>query len=109
VKTGRPVYWTPERSLDALRRLAAELGRSPTSREIGTSHCPSTKYFQKYFGSYNRALRLAGLETNNAGMKPLAKIDPAKAAEITRRKMSYWANGGKEPTAWVHPYARRSA
>lgn len=109
MKTGRPVYWTPERSLEALTQIAADLGRAPTVRELGTRQCPSVKYFQKYFGSWTRALKLAGLKPNTAGMKPIPRIDAQKAAEITRRKQAFWANGGKQPTTWVHPYRQRSA
>lgn len=101
--------WTRTDALDGLRHIAKVLGRTPTAREMGTLLCPSTAYFRKYWGSVNAAVRAAGLDTNRPGMKATEKIDREKAAEITRKKQAFWANGGKEPTTWVHPYRQRSA
>jgi transposase-like protein len=101
--------WTRDEALAGLRQVAAELGRTPTAREMGTLLCPSTAYFRKHFGSINNAIQAAGLELNAPGRRAVPPIDPLKANEITRAKQAYWANGGKVPTTWVHPYRQRSA
>ena len=60
----RPPVYTGEQLLQSLRDLAAELGRSPTSRELGGRRdLPSPKAYERYFKSWNAALEAAGLAT----------------------------------------------
>lgn len=47
-----------------LQRLADELGRIPAQRDMTQHGAHSTKTYQKKFGSWNEALKQAGLEIN---------------------------------------------
>jgi len=59
----RPPAYTDEQLLQALRDLAAKLGRTPTGREMQARRdLPSPRTCQIRFGSWNRALEAAGLE-----------------------------------------------
>jgi uncharacterized protein YejL (UPF0352 family) len=61
--TGDLAY-SDEYLLDALRDLAAELGRSPTGQELLDSHdLPRPGTYVHRFGNWNAALKAAGLET----------------------------------------------
>jgi len=57
--------YTREYLLGQLRRLANELGRTPTSREVSQASskggCASKATFTRVFGSFNKALEEAGL------------------------------------------------
>jgi hypothetical protein len=119
---GRVRRWTREEGLVALRTLAARLGRTPRSREMGGGECPSTQFFLKYFGSISAAQRAAGLWPTNKGRKAyrppgadwrihIVPIDPEKADAVTRAKRAYWENisrGKHGLSGWTHPYARRA-
>ncbi|MBR5939130.1 hypothetical protein IKZ77_01080 [Candidatus Saccharibacteria bacterium] len=49
-----------------LRKLAQELGKTPTTNDVQQSEvCPSIHRYYKMFGSWNNALRMAGLPLNN--------------------------------------------
>lgn len=50
--------------LDHLHDVTDELGRSPTRREIQDIDGPSFEIYSRRFGSWNTALRTAGLEVN---------------------------------------------
>ena len=50
--------------IDALDELADELGSTPTTREMDKHGKYSKKVYQNLFGSWNNALREAGLEPN---------------------------------------------
>jgi uncharacterized protein YejL (UPF0352 family) len=55
--------YTDEQLLQALRDLAAELGRAPTGDEMqARPDLPSTKPYYKRLGGWNAALKAAGLE-----------------------------------------------
>lgn len=107
MKRGRRRRWTPEAGIEALRSLAAELGRAPTSRETGTPRCPSSRWFADNFGRpYSEVLLSQGLLPAPVARK-MSPIDPVKAAKITHQKRAWWENGGD---SWIHPYrVRRSA
>ena len=47
-----------------LHRLADELGRTPKQTDMTQNGAHSTKTYQKKFGSWNEALKQAGLEVN---------------------------------------------
>ncbi|WP_276301398.1 homing endonuclease associated repeat-containing protein [Halorussus lipolyticus] len=55
---------TRENLLDALQRLAEELGETPTSMEMNDQGEYSASPYQDEFGGWNNALREAGLELN---------------------------------------------
>jgi hypothetical protein len=57
-----PAY-TSDQLLEALRALAAELGRPPRTTELrGRPDLPSPSTYRLHFGSWSAALRAAGLE-----------------------------------------------
>ncbi len=65
LETRPRVTRTDKELLDALRKLAAELGRTPLSKEMLVQRgLPSPGAYQKHFGSWNAALEAAGLEPN---------------------------------------------
>lgn len=56
---------TRDELLDELRRLADELGKTPTTRDVyGADDFPGIHYFQDEFGTWNEALKAAGFEPN---------------------------------------------
>ncbi|HYL97961.1 MAG TPA: hypothetical protein VEZ90_03320, partial [Blastocatellia bacterium] len=59
--------YTQQQMLDQLRRLAARLGRSPMGIEVIAAcrrgECADVQTFRKNFGTYNAALKAAGLAT----------------------------------------------
>lgn len=59
--------YTPESGLAALKTLAHKLGRVPYRGELGTPDCPGESWFRRTFGSFNAAVRKAGLEPRRAG------------------------------------------
>jgi hypothetical protein len=60
--------WSPKRVIDALRKWAAEEGRPPSYGDAsGAPGLPSTRAVKVLFGSWNNALRTAGLQTRNNG------------------------------------------
>jgi Homing endonuclease associated repeat len=73
--------YTDEELLDILREKARELGRTPKQREVS---CYST--LQERFGSFNRALELAGLEVSRKNYTDEELLDMIrdKAKELGR-------------------------
>jgi len=51
--------------INELQRLADELGRTPGLRDMNQHGAHSSKTYQKKFGSWNEALKQAGIEINN--------------------------------------------
>jgi hypothetical protein len=76
---------------------------------MGAPRCPSWMWFRERFGSVNAAVVAAGLVPNQSGTQIAAERRRQLAERITRDKQAWWANGGKDRSSWVHPYARRSA
>ena len=67
----RPLAYTDKQLLDALRNLAAKLGRTPAGRELlGRRGLPSPSTYQRRFGSWNNALDAAGLEPKQRRRSP---------------------------------------
>ncbi|MGD9099390.1 MAG: hypothetical protein PVF45_02840 [Anaerolineae bacterium] len=63
----RPPAHTDEQLLQILRDLAAELGRSPTQRELqARDDLPLLSVYCRHFGGWNAALEAAGLKLNRA-------------------------------------------
>ena len=120
----RPVVWTNERIIAALRETTQRLGHVPTSNELwsGKIGCPALRTICSHFGSVRQAIIAAGLTPRAPGgpvkhgrrrrcvVVPLPPICPKKAAAITEAKRDYWLNGGRVRlgrSEWVHPYAWR--
>lgn len=59
--------YTPESGLAALRALTTRLGRVPYRDELGWEDCPGESWFRRTFGSFNAAVRSAGLTPRRAG------------------------------------------
>ena len=54
--------WTKEEMLEALKKYAQELGRTPTSREVNQHpDLPATSTYYKYFGPFSEVCKKAGL------------------------------------------------
>jgi len=54
--------------LSKLADLGDSLGRTPTTREVNMhDHLPHTSTFHRRFGSFNQAIKLAGLESWPSG------------------------------------------
>jgi len=54
-----------EEMIELLERLAKELGRTPVKSDlIACSYCPTFKTYIRTFGSYTKALRMAGLQSH---------------------------------------------
>jgi hypothetical protein len=78
-----------------IRREAKRLGRPPHAREIRR---PSAPLYLKRWGTWNKALRAAGLAPRRTWtmrqpriIKPtMQRIDPARAEAITNDKRRYW-------------------
>ncbi|AQL44546.1 hypothetical protein BV210_11540 [Halorientalis sp. IM1011] len=66
--------------LESFQQLAAKLGRTPTASEMEDLGAYSVKVFQRRFGSWNEAVRVAGHEPNAIHNIP----EPELLAEIDR-------------------------
>lgn len=54
--------------LTNLKRLADELGRTPTNREVNAcKYCPYVATYKKHFGSFKEAIVAAGLKAHGSG------------------------------------------
>lgn len=67
VAAGYPPYnspWEPQQVIDALQRLARQLGRAPTKEECDESPdgYPSASTVKRRFGTFTAGIRAAGLE-----------------------------------------------
>jgi len=60
---------TSEKLLNDLRRMANELEKTPTRREMKENGKWSSYHYSKHFGSWNDALKEAGLNTNRGANK----------------------------------------
>jgi hypothetical protein len=62
-------HWTPDQIIVALKGDARRRGKPPTMREWRrpSKSRPSARSAQRYFGSWNAALRAAGLPTRKGG------------------------------------------
>ncbi len=57
--------YTDDLLLGVLRSLAAELGKTPTARELAARRdLPALPTYLSHFGSWSAALKMAGLEPN---------------------------------------------
>ena len=61
--------WTREAALDALRREAQRIGRTPGAKHLWDRGrvCPTCKVYQRLFGSLKAAQVAAGLPLNDLG------------------------------------------
>jgi hypothetical protein len=63
-------FQDPKQMVLAIKKWARDNGRSPTLRELeSVPGLPSPKTIYKYFGSYERALALAGLQPNRVFLR----------------------------------------
>lgn len=114
---GRPRIWSDEWALALLVRAARRLGRTPYVNELKAMHCPTVGFYKRRFGSFRKAVELAGLTPNPEGGRLSVWIDPEKAARLTEEKRRYWGSVERSETAkdlprhglatWTHPYAKQ--
>ena len=58
--------YTKEQLVYFLKRLAGEIKRSPTIKDLSGRKCPSANTYYNRFGSWNNSLKEAGLAINLA-------------------------------------------
>lgn len=84
-RASRGREWTKEEIIAALQRLAKELGRTPTKRNLEErDDVPSIFIINKYFGSFNNALIQAGLAVvrwTNLSREEMIQIVMAKSVD----------------------------
>lgn len=69
---GKPREYTDEDLLNALRKAAEELGRTPKVNDMKAAKGRvSFGTIQQRFGTFNNGLELAGLEPNRKSPKPV--------------------------------------
>jgi hypothetical protein len=97
-------FATREELLDVLRRLGAELGRTPTARDVDDrrGRVPSKSLYWHTFGSLANALREAGFDVA-VGEERLERA-VTQGAELARRlghlpKFGEWADACREAAA----------
>jgi Homing endonuclease associated repeat len=97
-------FLTREELLEQLRRLGDELGRTPTSRDLGARRrsLPSVSLYAHTFGSLANALREAGFEVLQGEERLERAIE--QGAELALElghlpKMADWAAARREDTA----------
>jgi|APHM01.1.fsa_nt_gi hypothetical protein len=95
--------------INELRRLADELGRAPGRREMDKRGKYSERFYREKFGSWNEAIRKAGLEVN--GKYNIAKSDLLNelrdfADELgqTPIKMQMKESGAYDPTTYMQKF-----
>ncbi|NTV22789.1 MAG: hypothetical protein HGA85_00240 [Nanoarchaeota archaeon] len=91
--------FTKEQLLFFLKEASHDLGRTPTGKDFDKSKYPSRTTYVNRFGSWNKALKLAGLKLNSKTYSRSELIDFLRllAAELGRSptptdlKKSKWA------------------
>ena len=87
---------TDKEIIDSLQNIANELGHSPTAKEYGNSSLKkvSSGYLQHHFGSYNNALKAAGLSVRIAkrlgeryNKKQIFKIKTKKKYQYSNKQI----------------------
>ncbi|MFQ6009650.1 MAG: homing endonuclease associated repeat-containing protein [Candidatus Aenigmatarchaeota archaeon] len=101
--------YTQEKLIEVLQHKADDLGRAPTAREIETDkNMPGVNTYCKHFGSWNSALKAAGLESKyrEYSNEELIKALKEKAKELGRPPTTMEMNKDKSiPSA--HTYNQR--
>ncbi|MBI5637705.1 MAG: hypothetical protein HZA03_07040 [Nitrospinae bacterium] len=82
---------TKERILDSINSLAERLGRTPSRREFKEFSKIADWHIQKYFTSWNEAVRTAGFKPNEENIKLDDNVLLEDWAKLVKRK-------GKIPT-----------
>jgi superfamily II DNA or RNA helicase len=77
--------------IQILQEFAVELKRTPKQDELGGKY-PSPSTYLKYFGSFNDALRAAGLDVTHT----MGELTKERAIEILRQAASELQTAGKE-------------
>ncbi len=87
--------WTEARLIECLQQKARQLGRTPSGREMNIDpNMPYASCYRVKFGSYNKAVELAGLSCNRtAGGSPIDKdVMLSKLRDLAKQK-------GYQPTS----------
>jgi hypothetical protein len=79
--------------LEQLQAFAARHGRAPTARECGAGHAPTRDWsipsynrLCHHFGSYRKALQLAGLTPRKHGVRLTANTRRNRGVPVDRRE-----------------------
>lgn len=106
-KKGKRAF-THQELLDFLRKMAADIGKTPTKRLIDSNpEFPSSFTFASYFGSWNAAVEKAGLKpyihrtlTKEEQQAP-SYVPPIKTSECQFTEKTYSWNDG----AWTYSHS----
>ena len=102
-------YYTKEDLINSLRKLYNKFGRAPRyDKDFGIkNNMPSSKTFGKRFGSFNNALRLAGIPItkeykryNNNKLITILKLFAKKIGKTPRRKDFYYNKNMPDPNTY---------
>lgn len=95
-----------EKLIAELKRLAKELGRTPTQADMNSDRAKySIRPYQREFGSWNAALKAVGLEPNHRNAIPDRELlnELHRVAEIvggSPRKIDMKQHGGFDPKTY---------
>jgi len=105
------ITWNREQKLSYIKKLGGDLGRAPTGRELGDD-APDQSAFGREFGSWNKAVRLAGFHPKNKDprYKPIRKRMeqygleqiPLTPAEENRHRSLDWYGENRERQIALH-------
>jgi len=87
--------YTKEKLIQILRQIYAETGKTPSKRGINAlKGYPNTNTFDAYFGSWNKAVKAAGLKPNKGGSrkKKAVKVHKRESMPESKKKKSFWRN-----------------
>ena len=90
--------YSDEELIDLLKAKAESLGRTPTKKDIGSDESmPSANTYENRFGSWNKALKAAGLSLNNnfCSNEELISLLKAKAESLGRTPTAKDINSDK--------------
>ena len=93
--TRTTVGWTSQMVLDALRRYEANNGRAPRFRDAeGHPGLPSPKTIERHFGTWNQALRVAGIRPayGDRRVRPWTQEEMIQTFCLWRLRKDRWPN-----------------
>jgi hypothetical protein len=100
--------WEKEELLRKLKEKATQLNKTPTQKDIDKDPLiPGKGNYQKYFGSFTKAVRLAGLDVNYGHSKEeLVKIIQKLARKINKTPTRTDMNNAKGYPSYI-PFVRK--
>ena len=88
----RPRRYTDERIIGAIQVAAMRLGRTPSSEDWDGHFLPDRRIIRKRFGTWNAAMRAAGLEPRrngvNIGYAPASTVGAIAALRFCQKRLN---------------------